>query len=110
MHDPSYPKPIYRGKADATIVPRRQEVRLLNKGRPDELVSDTRGPSLNIDLRKLIQQFGTAREVLGIPDTLKIEQRGADPGHYEIMPSEPNLTFDEFVAECAKIALGRVLP
>ena len=48
MPNPSFPRPIYRGKADALIVPGRGEVRFIDKGKTTERVNNTRGPSLNM--------------------------------------------------------------
>jgi hypothetical protein len=107
----SFPAPMYRSKADPIIVPSRGEVRFIDKGKATERVNNTRGPSLNMDLLKLLAQFQEAREVLSIPDTLKIEHVPTrdNPLHYEVMPREPYLTFSQFVSECAKIELGPIM-
>jgi hypothetical protein len=34
-----------------------------------------------------VQRFGGAYRITSVPPGLKVEQRGKDPGHYEIIPA-----------------------
>jgi hypothetical protein len=36
-----------------------------------------------------LDRFGGAQQIRGLPNGLKIVQRGANPNHYEIVPTEP---------------------
>jgi hypothetical protein len=62
-----------------------------------------RGISLFDDPAR-VERFGGAYEVASIPDALKVQQRGRDSGHYELMPAVP-MTFEEYVALLGQVVL-----
>ena len=70
------------------------------------LLKTTHGVSLNKDAAKL-ERFGGAYKVESLPEGLKIEQRGNDPMHYEIMPAVP-MTFEKFGDLLKRVTLRRV--
>ena len=70
------------------------------------LLRTDRGISL-FDDPSSVARFGGAFQVKWIRDGLKIEQRGRDPGHYELMPAEP-MTFERYVGLLAQVALNPV--
>lgn len=43
-----------------------------------------------------VERFGGAYRVESIPEGLKMQQRGRDSGHYELMPAEP-ISFERYV-------------
>jgi hypothetical protein len=69
---------------------RPQDLRLDSNG----LVKTTHGVSLSTNAAKL-ERFGGARRIKALPEGLKIIQRGADPSHYEIVPTFP-MTLEQF--------------
>ncbi|HAA30295.1 MAG TPA: hypothetical protein DCE56_24705 [Cyanobacteria bacterium UBA8553] len=87
---------IYRGGSKFQAKP--NEVKIDRKG----CVKPTHGISVHLDADK-VRRFGGAYKITSLPDTLKIIQRGKDPRHYEIVPREANLTFDQFNQELSKI-------
>jgi hypothetical protein len=54
-----------------------------------------------------LDRFGGAYEVMTIPDTLRIIQRGRDPHHFEIVPAAP-MTFAGNEAALKQIVLSSV--
>ncbi len=72
---------VYRGGKDFTVKP--NEVRF-NKITGN--VKTTHGVSVNLDPNS-VSKFGGAYKIDGIPDGLKIIQRGANPSHFEIVPT-----------------------
>jgi hypothetical protein len=74
--------PVYRGGTNMTVMP--NEVRLDANG----MVRPTHGVSINTDPAK-VERFGGAQQVKSLPEGLKIIQRGKDPHHYEIVPTQP---------------------
>lgn len=91
MAYPAEIPPLFRGGAD--LAPRRGIDVLVDHG--SGMLRTDRGISL-FDNRAKVEQFGGAYEIESIPDGLKIQQRGRDPGHYELMPAEP-MTFERYV-------------
>lgn len=87
-------RPIYRGGSDLT--PKPGELRI-----KDGIVQPKRGISHNIDPAK-VERYGGAHQVESIPDTLKFEQIGPDPGHYELMPKMP-MSLEQFLQELGKV-------
>ncbi len=66
-------------------------------------VKPTNGISVHLDVDK-VRRFGGAYKIIYLPDTLIIVQRGRDPQHYEIVPSQANLlNFEQFNEELRKI-------
>jgi len=65
-----------------------------------------RGISLFDDPAR-VTRFGGAYEVESVPDGLKVQQRGRDPGHYELMPAEP-MTFERYVELLEQVVLRAV--
>jgi hypothetical protein len=53
---------------------------------PDGMVKSTHGLSLNTN-PAAVERFGGASQIKSLPDGLQIIPRGADPGHFEIVPS-----------------------
>jgi hypothetical protein len=72
---------VYRGGPDLRPTPRDVRVDPAT-GR----VQPVRGVSVHTDPTK-VQRFGGAYRIESVPPDLKVEQRGKDPGHYEIMPA-----------------------
>lgn len=58
------------------------------------LLKTTHGVSVNVDASK-VSKFGGAYKLDSLPEGLKIIQRGADAGHFEIVPAKP-MTMNEF--------------
>jgi len=72
------------------------------------LVKNTHGVSVFDNAESVSSKGFVPHEVdlSTVPESLKIEQRGKDPKHFEIMPKEP-MTSDAFKSDQAKI---RVIP
>lgn len=70
------------------------------------LLRTDRGISLFNDPAKA-ERFGVAHAVESLPEGLKMQQRGRDPGHYELMPAEP-MTFDRYVELLKQVVLRPV--
>ncbi|MGH9840256.1 MAG: hypothetical protein ACREEM_15850 [Blastocatellia bacterium] len=67
------------------------------------LLRTDRGISLFSDSAK-VERFGGAYRVESFPAGLKIEQRGRDASHYELMPAVP-MTYEEYVELLAQVLL-----
>ena len=70
------------------------------------LLRTDRGISLFDDPAK-VERFGGAYRVESIPEELKMQQRGREPGHYELMPDEP-MSFERYVALLKQVVLRPV--
>lgn len=53
------------------------------------------------------QRFGVASRVEFLPEGLKMQQRGRDPSHYELMPAEA-MTFERYVELLKQVVLRPV--
>jgi len=62
-----------------------------------------RGVSLFDDPEKAAR-FGVVYRVESLPEGLTIQQRGRDPSHYELMPTEP-MTFERYVELLTQVVL-----
>ena len=67
------------------------------------LLRTDRGISLFDDPAKA-ERFGAVSVVESFPEGLKIQQRGRDPSHYELMPAEP-MTFERYVELLTHVVL-----
>lgn len=103
MPDPTSPQLLYRGGSDLTP---RLGIDVLIDRNTGFLRMD-RGISLFSD-PAIIEKFGVAYWVEFIPPGLKVEQRGRNASHYELMPAEP-MTFERYVELLAQVALHAVL-
>ena len=65
-----------------------------------------RGISLFDDVAKAVR-FGIAYQVEFLPEGLKVQQRGRDASHYELMPAEA-MTFERYVALRREVVLRPV--
>ena len=54
-----------------------------------------------------VERFGGAYRVEAIPEGLKIQQRGRDPGHCELMPATP-ISFESYIALLKQVVLRPV--
>jgi hypothetical protein len=93
------PQGVFRGGADLT--PRLGIDVLLERN--TGLLRTDRGISLFDDPAKAVR-FGTVYGVESVPEGLKIQQRGRDLSHYELMPAEP-MTFERYVALLTQVVL-----
>jgi hypothetical protein len=89
--DPLPPHALFQGGVDLT--PRLGIDVLIDRN--TGLLRTDRGISLFAD-PATVERFGGAYRVESIPEGLKIQQRGRDPGHYELMPPEP-ISFERYV-------------
>ena len=97
--DPLPPQALFRGGADLT--PRRGIDVLID--RDTGLLRTDRGISLFAD-PATVERFGEAYTVESIPAGLKMQQRGRDPGHYELMPAEP-ISVERYVELLQQVVL-----
>ena len=51
-----------------------------------------------------LERFGGAFVIGGVPETLRIIQRGRRPEHFEVVPARP-MSLEDYRAELAKITL-----
>ena len=93
------PQVLFRG--GAVLTPRLGIDVLLE--RDTSLLRTDRGVSLFDDPAKAAR-FGTVYMVESFPEGLKMQQRGRDPGHYELMPAEP-MTFERYVELLTHVVL-----
>jgi hypothetical protein len=93
------PQGVFRGGADLT--PRLGIDVLLERN--TALLRTDRGISLFDDPAKA-ERFGVVYVVESLPEGLKMQQRGRDPGHYELMPAEP-MTFERYVELLTHVVL-----
>ena len=93
------PQGVFRGGADLTP---RLGIDVLLEHNTGLLRTD-RGISLFDDPAKA-ERFGTVYVVESLPEGLKMQQRGRDPGHYELMPAEP-MTFERYVELLTHVVL-----
>jgi hypothetical protein len=100
--DPLLPRDLFRGGADLT--PRRGIDVLVDRN--TGLLRTDRGISLFDDPAR-VAQFGGAYRVESIPEGLKIQQRGRDPGHYELMPAEP-MSLERYIELLKNVVLRPV--
>ena len=70
------------------------------------LLRTDRGISLFDDPAQ-VEQFGGAYRVGFIPEGLKIQQRGRDPGHYELMPAAP-MSLERYVELLKQVILRSI--
>jgi hypothetical protein len=54
-----------------------------------------------------LDRFGGAFQVVSLPDTLKVIQRGRDPHHYEIVPALP-MPPEEYEEALNRVVLAAV--
>src|SRR5205807_2530069 len=67
----------------------------------------TSGFSVNIDpLNNNIVNKGGAHILDHLPDGLRLVQRRTDPGHYELLPVNPNLSKDQYLNLVGQINLS----
>ena len=90
---------FFRGGNDVT------KVRPIDVKISDGLVQPTKGISVHMNPDK-VESFGGAHRVTNIPDELKIQQRGMDPLHYEIMPKNP-MSMERFRELLEQVGLER---
>ena len=100
--DPLPPQALFRGGADLT--PRLGTDVLID--RHTGLLRTDRDISLFADPAK-VERFGGAYRMEAIPEGLKMQQRGRDPGHYELMPAEP-ISFERYVELLKQVVLHPV--
>ena len=93
------PRGVFRGGPDLT--PRLGIDVLLERN--TGLLRTDRGISLFDDPAKAAR-FGAVYVVESLPEGLKMQQRGRDPGHYELMPSEP-MPFERYVELLTHVVL-----
>ena len=93
------PQGVFRGGADLT--PRLGIDVLLERN--TGLLRTDRGLSLFDDPVKAAR-FGAVYVVESFPAGLKIQQRGRDSSHYELMPAEP-MPFERYVALLTSVVL-----
>ena len=96
---PLPPQASFRGGADLT--PRLGIDVLIDRN--TGLLRTDRGISLFAD-PATVERFGGAYRVESIPEGLKMQQRGRDPGHYELMPAEP-ISFERYVELLQQVVL-----
>lgn len=102
MLDALPPQALFRGGPDLT--PRLGIDVLIERN--TGLLRTDRGISL-FDDPATVGRFGAAYTVESFPEGLKIQQRGRDPGHYELMPAEP-MTFERYVELLKQVVLHPV--
>jgi hypothetical protein len=100
--DPLPPQALFRGGADLT--PRLGINVLIDRN--TGLLRTDRGISLFAD-PATVERFGGTYRVESIPEGLKMQQRGRDPGHYELMPAEP-MSFERYVELLQQVVLRPV--
>ena len=100
--DPLPPQALFRGGSNLT--PRVGIDVLVDRN--TGLLRTDRGISLFDDPAK-VEHFGGAYKVEFIPEGLKIQQRGRDLGHYEVMPAEP-MTFERYAELLKRVVLRPV--
>ena len=93
------PQVLFRG--GAALTPRLDIDVLLE--RHTSLLRTDRGISL-FDNPAKAARFGAVYRVEAFPNELKVQQRGRDPGHYEMMPAEP-MTFERYVELLTQVVL-----
>jgi hypothetical protein len=93
------PQGVFRGGADLT--PRLGMDVLLERN--TRLLRTDRGISLFDDPVKAVR-FGAVHMVESLPEGLRIQQRGRDPSHYELMPAEP-MPFERYVELLTRVVL-----
>lgn len=93
---------VFRGGSELT--PRLGTDVLID--RTSGLLRTDRGISLFDDPAR-VARFGGAYQVESIPEGLKVQQRGRDLGHYELMPAEP-MSFERFTDLLQQVALREV--
>ena len=93
------PHVFFRG--GATLTPRLGIDVLLERN--TGLLRTDRGISLFDDPVKA-ERFGAVYVVESFPEGLKMQQRGRDPGHYELMPAAP-MTFERYVELLTHVVL-----
>ena len=96
------PQVFFRGGA---VLTPRLGIDVLRERHTDFLRTD-RGVSLFDDPAKAAR-FGAVHMVESFPAGLKIQQRGRDHSHYELMPAEP-MTFERYAELLTHIALHPV--
>lgn len=92
---------FYRG--GSSLLPRPGEVRI---DPATGLLRTTHGISV-FDRPDNLDRFGGAYEVVTVPDTLRIIQRGRDPHHCEIVPAAP-MSLSEYEEALQQIVLVAV--
>ena len=93
------PQGVFRGGADLT--PRLGIDALLERN--TGLLRTDRGISLFDDPAKA-ERFGAVYVVESLPEGLKVQQRGRDPSHYELIPAAP-MTVGRYVELLTHVVL-----
>jgi hypothetical protein len=97
------PKPMglgyYRGGTSMVAQPDEYKVK-------NGMVQTTHGLSVFNNPRKPAVVSRGAHAVMSVPPTLKIQQRGQDPEHYEVMPVQP-MPIAAYQAVLAQVVLAK---
>ena len=93
------PQVFFRGGA---VLAARLGIDVLRE-RNSGLLRTDRGVSLFDDPEKAAR-FGDVYRIESFPTGLKIQQRGRDPNHYELMPAEP-MPFERYVELLTQVVL-----
>ena len=101
VHNTCPKKDYYRGGSDFSAKP--SEVRMNNNG----MVKTTHGVSVNTN-PNAVASHGTPHKIVDLPKGLDIIQRGVNPSHYEIVPSQPMpfSQYQDLLSQIISIAFG----
>ncbi len=91
----------YRGGNNFSAKP--SEVKMNHNG----MVKTTHGVSVNTN-PNAVTQHGTPHKIVNLPEGLDIIQRGVNPSHYEIVPSQPMpfSQYQDLLSQIISIAFG----
>jgi hypothetical protein len=101
VHNTCPKNDYYRGGNDFSAKP--SDVKMNNNG----MVKTSHGVSVNTN-PNAVTQHGTPHKIVDLPDGLDIIQRGGNPTHYEIVPSQP-IPFSQYqdlLSQIISIAFG----
>ena len=101
VHNTCPKKDYYRGGNDFSAKP--SDVRMNNNG----MVKTTHGVSVNTN-PNAVTSHGTPHKIVDLPEGLDIIQRGVNPSHYEIVPSQPVpfSQYQDLLSQIISIAFG----
>jgi len=101
VHNTCPKKDYYRGGNDFSAKP--SEVKMNNNG----MVKTTHGVSVNTN-PNAVTSHGTPHKIVDLPEGLDIIQRGVNPSHYEIVPSQPMpfSQYQDLLSQIISIAFG----
>jgi RHS repeat-associated protein len=99
--DPLGLEDYFRGGSSLEVKPK--------EFKPRQQIGDSTGRGVSLFSEpKMVEQFGGAYQVVEVPETLEIAQRGKNPKHFEIIAKDPSMTELQYKEDVQKVKLQKI--